>query len=83
LNAAVGAFTPLPLETLILLGLGSLAAVLLWIILTKVHDEIERMTIQNIALQEEILRLQEILVRYVVDEKDRVAATKIAASPFR
>jgi hypothetical protein len=83
LNAAVGVFTPLPFDTLVVLGIGSLAAVALWIILTKVHDEIERMSIQNIALQEEILRLQEIVVSYVVDEKDQIAAQKIAASPFR
>jgi hypothetical protein len=83
LNLGAGFFVPLTFEMSLMLGVCSFLAFLVGLILYRLYVEIERLSLHNVVLQEEILRLQEVMVSFVVEEKHRDEAKSIASSPFK
>lgn len=69
-------------DTVLIFGLLSVCMFLGGYYLYRLHYLIERMSVQIIVLQEEILRTQEVLISYGLDQNVQSEARTIASNAF-
>lgn len=81
-NVAADSFQIFSRDTAVIFALLSLCLFVGGYYLYRLHYMVERLSVQVIVLQEEILRTQEVLIKYGLDSHHQTEARTIASNAF-